>query len=257
MTHQTNQTNSIMPENSPKSSPPWTEAHEAFCYQHHIPPAAKILWQWLMRQGQIASEIEPDLSEFNTWVAKTRGKPYAHNYLKKIFEILVSCRVLQVIKQYSWKITKLLVRPLSWLNPPKKRRKKKLHNHNSSYDLPASNGTNAEPGVNSSSNSITLTTAEFEELERQHEILIACAEYQIYFDPNKPSTREMFEFDIEDVRLALKHFVKRSQRQVIPNPQGWLIACLRNCYWEDETLKLSDFLLALKSWFPGNLPRDY
>ncbi|MEH2270093.1 MAG: hypothetical protein V7K68_16905 [Nostoc sp.] len=254
-----------MPENSPNNSLPWTEAHEAFCYQHHIPPAAKILWQWLMRQGQIASEIEPDLSEFNAWVAKTRGKPYAHNYLKKIFEILVSCRVLQVIKQYSWKITKLLVRPLSWLNPPKKVREKKLYNHNSSYNSQPSNGTNAEPGVNSSSNSSThISTEEFQELERRHDILKTCGEYQIYFDPNKPTTNQLFEFDISDVTQALKHFVKRgghekysSGKRIIPNPQGWLINCLRNCYWQDEAFGLSEFLQALKSWFPSNLPRDY
>ncbi|MBG1263088.1 hypothetical protein [Nostoc commune] len=246
-----------MTENTQKINLPWTESHEAFCYQHHIPPAAKILWQWLMRQGQTASEIEPDLSEFNAWVAKTRGKPYAHNYLKKIFEILVSCRVLQVIKQYSWKITKLLFRPLSWLNPPKKQREKKLYNHNSSYDSSPSNGTNAEQGLNSSSNSITPTTAEFEELERQHEILTACAEYQIYFDPNKRPTRHLFKFDIADVRLALKHFVLRGGHQTIPSPQGWLIDCLRECYWQDKTFGLSEFLQALTSWFPSNLPRDY
>ncbi|MDQ3018846.1 MAG: hypothetical protein M3Q64_03180, partial [bacterium] len=139
-----------MPENSSKKSLTWSELHDAFCYQHHIPPAAKILWQWLMRQGEIAAEIEPDLSEFNAWVAKVRGRPYAHNYLKKIFEILVSCRVLQVVKKYSWKITKLLIRPLSWLNPPKKVREKKLYNHNSSYNSSPSNDSNAENGVNSS-----------------------------------------------------------------------------------------------------------
>ena len=246
-----------MTENTLKINLSWTEEHDVYCYKHHIPPAAKILWQWLMRQGQIASEIEPDLSEFNAWVAKTRGKPYAHNYLKKIFEILVSSRVLQVIKQYSWKITKLLVRPIAWLNPPKKPREKKLHNHNSSYDLPPSNDTNAEPGVNSSSNSLTLTTVDFEELERLHEILTACAEYEIYFDPNKRTTRHLLEFDIEDVRNALKHFVKRREHQVIKNPQGWLINCLHNCYWEDEQITLSGFLQLIKSWFPSNLPRDY
>ncbi|MCC5669876.1 hypothetical protein LC653_40250 [Nostoc sp. CHAB 5784] len=246
-----------MPENSLKNALPWTESHDVFCYQHHIPPAAKILWQWLMRLGQIASEIEPDLSEFNAWVAKTRGKPYAHNYLKKIFDILVSCRVLQVIKQYSWKITKLLVRPLSWLNPPKKPREKKLYNHNSSYDSPPSNDSNAELGLNSSSNSRTPTTAEFVELERQHEILTACAEYEIYFDPNKRATRHLFEFDIEDVRLALKHFVLSGGHQAIPKSQGWLISCLRECYWADKSLDLSGFIEILKSWFPSNLPRDY
>lgn len=246
-----------MTENTPKINLLWTEEHEAYCYKHHIPPAAKILWQWLMRQGQIASEIEPDLSEFNAWVAKTRGKPYAHNYLKKIFEILVSCRVLQVIKQYSWKITKLLVRPLSWLNPPKKRREKNLQNHNSSYNSPPSNDISAEQGVNSSSNSITPTTAEFEEMERRHDILTACAEYQIYFDPKKRTTRHLLEFDIESIKLALQHFIKRGGHQAINNPQGWLVDCLRNCYWQDETFGLSEFLQSLKSWFPSNLPRDY
>lgn len=246
-----------MPENSSKNSLPWSEAHDVYCYQHHIPPAAKTLWQWLMRQGEIAAEIEPDLSEFNAWVAKSRGKPYAHNYLKKIFEILVSCRVLQVIKQYSWKITKLLVRPLSWLNPPKKPREKKLHNHNSSYNSQPSNDTNAEPEVNSSSNSITLTTAEFEEKELQHDILTACAEYQIYFDPNKRTTRNLFEFDIDYIREALNHFAKRGGHQAIKNPQGWLINCLRECYWQDEMFGLSGFIEVLKSWFPSKLPRDY
>lgn len=246
-----------MPENSLKINPAWTESHDAFCYQHHIPPAAKILWQWLMRQGQIASEIEPDLAEFNAWVAKTRGKPYGHNYVKKMFETLVSCRVLQLIKRFSWKTSRILLRPLSWLNPPKKRQEKNLQNHNSSYNSPPSNDISAEQGLNSSSNSPTPTTAEFEELERQHEILTACAEYQIYFDPNKRATRHLFESDIEDVRLALKHFVKRGGHQEIRDSQAWLIGCLRECYWQDNALSLSGFIETLKSWFPNNLPRDY
>ncbi|MEH2080213.1 MAG: hypothetical protein V7K89_09420 [Nostoc sp.] len=246
-----------MTQNSFKNNLLWTEEHEAYCYKHHIPPAAKILWQWLIRQGKIASEIEPDLSEFNLWVAKNRGKPYAHNYLKKIFEILVSCRVLQVIKQYSWKRTKLLVRPITWLNPPKKPRAKKLQNHNSSYNSQPSNDISAENGHNSSSNSITPTTAESLELERQHEILTVCAEYEIYFDPNKRTTRHLFEFDIEDVRNALKHFALRGGHQEIRDSQAWLISCLRECYWADNLLDSSGFIELLKSWFSSNLPRDY
>lgn len=113
-----------MTENTIKNNLPWTEEHEAFCYKHHICPAAKSLWQWLMRQGLIAEEVEPDLSEFNATVAKARGKGYSHNYLKKIFDQLVEHRVIQVVKQYSWKIFKLLVRPLEWLKPPRKKREK-------------------------------------------------------------------------------------------------------------------------------------
>jgi|GEM_PF-2053978 len=246
-----------MPQSSHKINLPWAEEHEAFCYQHHIPPAAKILWQWLMRQGEISTEIEPDLSEFNTWVAKVRGKEYAHNYLKQMFEILVSCRVLQVIKRYSWKISKLLVRLLAWLNPPIKRQEKNLQNNHITYNSDDSNHTPVEQGYNSSSNSSTPTTAEFEELERQHDILTACAEYQIYFDPKKPSTRQLFEYDIEEVRFALKHFVKRGGHQKVRDAPAWLVDCLRNYYWQDKTFGLSEFLISLASWFPTNLPRDY
>ncbi|MEH2140348.1 hypothetical protein [Nostoc sp.] len=236
-----------MPENSSRNSLLWSESHNAYCYKHHIPPAAKTLWQWLMRQGEIATEIEPDLSEFNAWVAKNRGKPYAHNYLKKIFEILVSCCVLQVIKTYSWKISKLLFRPLSWLNPLKKPQETNFQNSNSSYKIESSNEVSAESVLNSSSNPLTPTTAEFEEKELQHEIFTACAEYQIYFDPNKRTTRHLFEFDIEDVQLALKHFSLRGGHQAINNPQGWLLDCLRNCYLQDEKFTLSAFMQLLTS----------
>lgn len=247
-----------MPENSFKNNLPWTEEHDAYCYQHHIPPAAKTLWQWLMRQGEIAAEIEPDLSEFNAWVAKSRGRGYAHNYLKQMFDLLQSHRVIQVVKQYSWKIFKLLLRPIAWLNPPKKKREKNLQVNNYSYTLQAPNAESAEEVVNSSSNSsIHTSTEEFEELERRHNILSVCAEYEIYFDPRKASTRHLFEFDIDYIRQALKHFVKRGGLKEITNPQGWLIGCLRDCYWLDETLGLSGFTEILKSWFPSNLPRDY
>ncbi|WP_298908730.1 hypothetical protein [uncultured Nostoc sp.] len=176
---------------------------------------------------------------------------------KRIFEILVSARVLQVIKRYCWKISKLLVRPLSWLNPPKKKRKQNLQNNNSSYETDPLNDLSTETGLNSSSNDLTPTTAEFEELERQHDILTACAEYQIYFDPNKRTTKHLFEFGIEDVRLALNHFVFSGGHERIPKPQGWLIACLRECYWMDQRIGLSQFQMFIKSWFPSKLPRDY
>ncbi|MEH2371956.1 hypothetical protein [Nostoc sp.] len=146
---------------------------------------------------------------------------------------------------------------MSWLNPPKKPREKNLQNHNSSYKTDPSDDTNAEEEFNSSSNDLTPTTAEFEELERQHDILTACAEYQIYFDPNKRTTRHLLEFDIQDVQLALKHFLLRGGHQEIRDPQAWLIGCLRECYWQDNTLSLSGFIETLKSWFPDKLPSDY
>jgi hypothetical protein len=206
-----------MPGNSTESNLPWTEEHESYCYQHHIPPAAKILWQWLMRQGEISEEIEPDLAAFNAWVKKVRGKEYSHNYLKKIFDILVETRVIQVVKQYSWKIFKLLVRPLDWLKPPKKRREKKLHNHNSSYDLPASNVDSSVEGTSQQQQSSINTNSEL------------LNELGIHFDSD---IKEVLERPVNEVKLAIIMFNLRGGFEKIENPEGFIRRCLRGRWWE-------------------------
>ncbi|MEH1771580.1 hypothetical protein [Nostoc sp.] len=206
-----------MPENSLKNALPWTEEHEAFCYQHHICPAAKSLWQWLMRQGVISEEVEPDLSEFNATVAKSRGKGYSHNYLKQIFEQLVEHRVIQVVKQYSWKIFKLLVRPLEWLKPPRKKREKNLQNHNFSYTSDPSNDKYAVPG----------------DIQQQHSNsdinLEALGEVGIHYDS---SEKEVLERPTNEIKLAILMLNLRGGLDKILNPEGFIRRCLRERWWE-------------------------
>ncbi|MEH2174808.1 hypothetical protein [Nostoc sp.] len=206
-----------MPENSSKNALPWTEEHEAFCYKHHICPAAKSLWQWLMRQGAIAEEVEPYLSEFNATVAKARGKGYSHNYLKQIFEQLVEHRVIQVVKQYSWKIFKLLVRPLEWLKPLRKKREKNLQNHNLSYTSPTSNGKSTVPG----------------DIQQQHSNsdinLETLAENGIHFNSTE---KEVLERPTNEIKLALLMFNLRGALDKILNPEGFIRQCLRQRWWE-------------------------
>jgi hypothetical protein len=208
-----------MPENSPKKSLPWTEEHEAFCYQHHICPAAKSLWQWLMRQGVIAEEVEPDLSEFNATVAKARGKGYSHNYLKKIFDQLVENRVIQVVRQYSWKIFKLLVRPIEWLKPPRKKREKNLQNHNLSYT--------SDP-----SNDISTVTGDIQQQHSNSDInLETLAENGIHFDSDE---KEVLERPTNEIKLALLMFNLRGGFEKLHNPEGFIRRCLRERWWESS-----------------------
>lgn len=200
-----------MPETTLKINLPWTEEHEAFCYQNRVPPAAKSLWQWLMRQGYIGSEIEPDLSEFNATVAKSRGKAYSHNYLKQMFELLQSHRVIQVIKQYSWKIFKLLVRPLEWLKP---RKEKNLQNNNSSYKIQTSNDSNAVE----------------EDIQQQHSTNKQLLEDNgIYYDNN---VTEVLNSPTNEIKLALMIFGLRGGFEKIQNPEGFIRDCLRGRWWE-------------------------
>jgi hypothetical protein len=205
-----------MTDNSYKINLPWTEEHELFCYQHHITPAAKTLWQWLMRQGEISQEIEPDLAQFNEWVAKARGKGYSHNYLKQIFDQLVEHRVIQVVKQYSWKVFKLLVRPLDWLKPLKKKAEKNLQNSNSSYNLPASNQQSSETGNIQQQHS---------NLETNSELL---HEAGIHFDSD---VSEVLEAPTNEIKLAIIMFNLRGGIEKIENPEGFIRRCIRGQWW--------------------------
>ncbi|WP_414546078.1 hypothetical protein [Nostoc sp. CCY0012] len=209
-----------MTENTLKINLAWSEEHDAFCYQHHICPAAKSLWQWLSRQGQISAEIEPDLAEFNAWVKKVRGKEYAHNYLKQIFNQLVENRVIQVVKQYSWKIFKLLVRPLEWLKPLRKKREKKLHNHNLSYTLDPSNDKSAVPS----------------DIQQQHSNsdinLVTFADNGIHFDPDE---KEVLDRPTNEIKLAILMVNLRGGLENLKNTEGWVRVCLRKRIWEHPT----------------------
>lgn len=205
-----------MTRNSTKVSP-WTEEHDAFCLKHRITPAAKLLWQWLMRSYRIGEEVEPDLSEFNEWVEKHRGKGYCRLTLKKALAQLKEHRIIQVLKEYTWKIVKIVTRPLGWLKP-----KKNLQNSDQNYVSQPSNAQSTENESNSSSiNSIHP--------QNKTEILNVCAAAGIYYHPDKPA--EIFNYSLEDVISAVELFKTRGKQQIY-NPQGWLIDCLRWRYWE-------------------------
>ena len=192
----------------------WTQKHDQYCLKNSIPPAAKLLWQWLIREGA-GEEVEPDLSEFNTWVEKHRGKGYAHNYLKQMFNKLVEAGVIGTIKQYSWKVYKLVVRPLEWLFP---RRKQKLQNPNSSYKTPTSNPNKT---VDS-------------DIQQQHILSNQqlMSEDGIHFDTEEKEVLNRPKFEI---KAALLLFKLRGATEKIINPEGWVRQCLRRRYWEQPT----------------------
>lgn len=192
----------------------WTEQHDQFCLKNKIPPAAKLLWQWLIREG-IDQEVEPDLSEFQQWVEKHRGKKYAHNYLKQIFNQLVELRVVQVVKQYSWKIYKLIIRPLEHLKP---RKKQKLQNHNTTYKTHQSNPNKSVD----------------DDVQQQHILSNQqlLGEVGINFDDNEKEVLNRPQFEI---KAAILLFKLRGAAEKILNPEGWVRHCLRRRYWEQPT----------------------
>lgn len=57
----------------------WTKKHAAFSWRQKLPPAAQYLWQWLEETKTLDNPVEPDLRDFNKWVARHRGKAYCRD----------------------------------------------------------------------------------------------------------------------------------------------------------------------------------
>ena len=106
---------------------------------------------------------------------------------------------------------------------------------------------------------------QYAELERQHSILHLCAEYGIYFNPSHKNTQELFLNDLEDIKPALEYFVAKGGHETNPNgkpiiarPNGWLISCLRERWWEESSFGLAEFITAMTGFLNNNhIPRDY
>lgn len=296
-----------MPKLVDKSSRQWTDKHDAHCLENNVTSSAKLLWQWLVYQGE-NKELEPDLKEeFNKWVGKKRGKPYDPKTLKTAIKQLDDCAVINILRTFSWKVYRIFLRPVEWLTP-----KKKSRNPVQISKIDPSNTMFLEEEVNNN-NTITLSSLsdaedkelqrrisiiklceqygykdypkalfthsiediklildqwskeDYEELERQHSILHLCAEYGIYFNPKHKNTQELFFYDLEeDIKPALKYFVKKGGHETnskgepkISFPNGYLIRCLGERWWEGPTYNAAAFLLSMVDFLPKRVPRDY
>ncbi|MBR8832705.1 MAG: hypothetical protein DSM106950_01340 [Stigonema ocellatum SAG 48.90 = DSM 106950] len=216
----------------------WTEKHEEFCLENGITPSAKLLWQWLMRLGKLSDEAEPDLTEFNEWVAKHRGKGYSRPTLKAALEQLKSLRVIQIVKKFTWRIFRLVVRPLEWLFPKKPNKfgptkvklvtnrvvnfylEKNFQNRSKTFKSQPSNPQSSDAGSKQQQQSPLI-----------QENLSILSEAGITF---KPKELEVLDRPTNEIKLALIMFELRGGFEKTENPEGWIRTCLRERYWEED-----------------------
>jgi hypothetical protein len=188
-------------------------------------PSAQALWRWLITQG-IGKEVEPDLEkEFNAWVKKHRGKGYCRDQIKNAFNQLIEHRVIQLIKQYTWRVVKIVTRPLEWLKPRKKSR-----HQNKNCDLQPSNDQSTEPSTKQQQQSSNSPSADDSVKEHNQSVL---AESGIYIDIkcNAILTRSTLE-----IKLAIIMFyLKGGFQKIDQNPEGWIRECLQNQYWDEPS----------------------
>lgn len=217
-----------MTQNTTKSVSQWTYKHEEYCLRNEIPPSAKILWEWLIRKGEVNKETEPDLKEFNNWIRRHRGKGYCRNTLKSAFGKLVECRVVNLVKRYTWSVAKIVTRPLEYLKP-----KRKLQKRNIFDNLDRSNG----------SKHVDVVLQQQQELITNNKLLFS--EYGINFNDDET---EVLNRPRNEVLLAITCYQIRDKGQVthgnqikvtrgkIANPEGWIRSCLRKRLWDEPRM---------------------
>jgi hypothetical protein len=236
-----------MHETTKKRTIQWTEKHESFCLKKGIIGSAERLWYWLTQHNPTGEEIEPDLIEFNIWVNRERGRGYCPRQLKNAFNKLVECGVIAPIKRFSWHCFKLRLLPLSPVRNTEKKqseieqetskitpeRREELRNH-------AHRFYQQQKDLDIIKRCVSNETREL--------IKNLCREIGINLTNNNC---EIFYYPIEEIKACLAIYKKRilkspkllrrltSLFDLCPNPVGWLITALRECYYlEDVNIKL-------------------
>lgn len=207
----------------------WTDEHEAFCLKLGIKCAAQQLWYWLVTNAGIGKEVEIDLIDFNQLVGQKRGKPYCNRHLKQVFAKLEELEVIKIIKPYSWRVFKLIIRPLDCLKPP---RKQSFQTNTNSSTLGAENGDNSTKLENplSQQQSYSLPTIQEVSKETKDEIKdLVNKEVSLEL----PEICDIYRYSIEEVQLALLLLKFQCKKKTIARRVGWLVQCLRHRYWEE------------------------
>lgn len=207
-----------------KSISHWTYKHEEYCLKNQIPRAAQLMWEWLIKKGQVNIEVEPDLKDFNIWIKKHRGKEYCSKTLKSAFNKLEETRVVNVVKRYTWNIVKIVTRPLEYLKPRRKVQKRDII-------------SNLDRSKGKFTDDVSLQQQHTRIVDNQ----ILFSKYGIHFDDtekevlNRPKNEILLSivcYQIADTSKVVQANHTTITRGKIKNPEGWVRTCLRRRYWD-------------------------
>jgi hypothetical protein len=83
-----------------------TETHD--CLAFRVVPCARFLYHWLLRNAKAGTPQEIELEAFQQFTAIGRSRPYCLKQVRKAFSQLVKLGLVQIVKQYSGTIFKLV-----------------------------------------------------------------------------------------------------------------------------------------------------
>lgn len=189
----------------------WSDKHQKFCVKNRLTGCARDLYEFLVLTEGENQEIEVDLKhEYNSWIAKHRGKKYHRDTIKRAWNKLVELKLIIVSKRYSWCVWACMVVSIDQLKPRKKSRKRN----------PPRGFAPSNPG-----NFVEQTE------QQQHIFSDLLNSINVQFQPRY--LKRLLKFTKEELEKAITLFQIRSSTSPILNPQGWIVECLRNQYWLD------------------------
>ena len=181
-----------------------------------LTPSAIHLLLWILRRAKKNQlcEIEIDLHRFNRYIAKKRGKKYDRKTLRLAIAQLnkVTNGLICVLKEYGKKVYKILVRPLCLIGEKNPELGKN------------SQSRNAKP-MYSEEQKARIVKQQQQRISKIEDLL---AKIDIKFDPDGLNRLwKLAGKRIENVFQSVELLLYRHQAKPIPNPQGFLIDCLK------------------------------
>lgn len=213
----------------------WNKRYEQFALSCAITRlSTTLLLRWVLRRAKQNGVIELliDLRNFNTWVAKFRGKPFDPKTLKTAIAQLdeQSEGLVIMTKQYSPWVMKILVRPLSFVLEKKFRKEgkiPKLPTLNPMFDAEHKKNVYKQQQQN-----ISRLDSLFREIGMS------------YTPDALERIWRLAHKDYDEIVDAVQLLLHRhsTQSKPIPNPCGWLIDCLKFGWHFDSELVQSPLL---------------
>ena len=224
-----------MPENSQNKTSFWTQKHQELCLKYRIKAAYQQLYYWLINYAKPGKVIEASILDFNAWIEKQSGVALNPRHLKNLIKRLLDFGLVRLIKKYNWHEFKLIIKPLDWLEPPRKRAEQKSEIGIDSSKIASETQQNSSVAPQEASQQqqldIRANSCVSDETKNEIKQLAQKADIQL------PEKCEVYNYPVDKIFIALNLVYLRNKRDSIGNRIGLLIDCLRWEYWEEPENK--------------------
>ena len=207
----------------------WTKKHDEFCLRQKLRPSARVLLFWILRrtkQYHQISEIEIDLIVFNSWVAKKRGTPYDPKTIREAINQRYERTngLVLISKDYTPWVKKLIVRPLSLVTQKKPQKTGTIPQVNRSN--PMYSDEHKKTSIEQQQQDISRLDSLLTKVGLKYDRNALCRIWRLA-DKTMANITQSVEF------LLFRH---STQREPIGNPNGLLITCLTEKWYEGFNL---------------------